>query len=370
MSLAGLRVLLTLDAIGGIWHYGMDLAQALGEQQVEAIIALIGPPPSDEQRREAQAIPRARLVETGLPLDWLCDGPTPVLATGRRLTELALDERVDLIQLNMPALAAVEQPLPVLAVAHGCIATWWEAANPGETLAPEYRWHRALMGKGLRSADRVVAPSAAYAQLVARHYGLSRVPAFVHNGRRPLVTEMLAGDDCALTVGRLWDRAKNARLLDRVAARLVVPFYAAGGSRGPHGETASFEHLQLLGQVDPAELGRRLARRPVFVSAASFEPFGLAVLEAAAAGCALVLSDIPTFRELWDEAAIFVAGEDETAFARAIERIIGDSALRLRLGHAAQARAARYTVDAMARGMLERYADVLRSGRSAGRAAA
>ena len=48
------------------------------------------------------------------------------------------------------------------------------------------------------------------------------------------------------------------------------------------------------------------ARCPIFVSAARYEPFGLAVLEAAQAGCALVLSDIPTFRELWDGAALFV----------------------------------------------------------------
>ena len=40
---------------------------------------------------------------------------------------------------------------------------------------------------------------------------------------------------------------------------------------------------------------------------ARYEPFGLAVLEAAQAGMRLVLSDIPSFRELWDGAATFVA---------------------------------------------------------------
>ena len=50
-----------------------------------------------------------------------------------------------------------------------------------------------------------------------------------------------------------------------------------------------------------------MARTAVFVSPALYEPFGLAVLEAAQAGCALVLSDIPTFRELWDGVALFVA---------------------------------------------------------------
>ena len=69
-----------------------------------------------------------------------------------------------------------------------------------------------------------------------------------------------------------------------------------------------------------AHVARHLARQPIFVSTALYEPFGLAVLEAAQAGCALVLSDIPTFRELWDGAARFVPARDDGALACAIER--------------------------------------------------
>jgi glycosyltransferase involved in cell wall biosynthesis len=76
-----------------------------------------------------------------------------------------------------------------------------------------------------------------------------------------------------------------------------------------------------------------------------YEPFGLAVLEAAQAGCALVLSDIPTFRELWDEAALFVPPSDARALGEALDTIIADPALRARLAAAATRRAARYTVD-------------------------
>ncbi len=54
------------------------------------------------------------------------------------------------------------------------------------------------------------------------------------------------------------------------------------------------------------------AAATVFASMARYEPFGLAVLEAAQAGMRLVLSDIPTFRELWDGAAIFVGDEAGT----------------------------------------------------------
>ena len=91
---------------------------------------------------------------------------------------------------------------------------------------------------------------------------------------------------------------------------------------------------------------------------ARYEPFGLAVLEAAAAGCPLVLSDIPTFRELWDGAATFVAANDDRAFAEVADTIVGDGGLRLALGEAARERAARYTPMAMAAGMAAIYASL------------
>jgi phosphatidylinositol alpha-mannosyltransferase len=97
----------------------------------------------------------------------------------------------------------------------------------------------------------------------------------------------------------------------------------------------------------------------VFVSAASFEPFGLAVLEAASAGCALILSDMGSFRELWEGAALFVPVRDEDAYVEAIEMLIRDPDRRQRLGEAASRRAVRYTPQAMADGMLAIYSDVL-----------
>jgi glycosyltransferase involved in cell wall biosynthesis len=372
MSGGGLRILLTVDAVGGVWQYGLDLARGLAARGVETILATLGPEPDAAQRSEARSIAGATLVGTGLPLDWLCDGPAPVLAAGAAIADLARTCGADLVQLNMPTLgAAAPPPVPVVAVTHGCVSTWWQAARPGEALAPEYRWHRRLMGEGLRAADRLVAPTASYARTVARHYGLPRCPLVVHNGRTPLVDhscEVLT--DRVLTVGRLWDRVKRTELLDRVAAQLVVPFDAAGAVIGPHGERIATEDLHPLGQLDAEELGRHLATRPIFVSAASFEPFGLAVLEAAGAGCALVLSDIASFRELWDGAALFVAGDDEAGYVRAVEALLGDVSERRRLGDAAKQRAARYTPGAMADAMLAIYSGLIGEGVFRGEVAA
>jgi glycosyltransferase involved in cell wall biosynthesis len=102
------------------------------------------------------------------------------------------------------------------------------------------------------------------------------------------------------------------------------------------------------------------------VSAARYEPFGLAVLEAAQAGCALVVSDIPSFRELWEGAALFVAPDADAALAAAVDSLITDPALRDSLAEAARERARRYSADRMVEGTAAVYRDTL--GQSARRA--
>ncbi|MGR6328141.1 glycosyltransferase family 4 protein [Sphingomonas sp. XXL09] len=367
-----MKVLVTTDAVGGVWEYSVELARGLRAAGVEVVVASVGPPPSADQRAMFAATPSCTLIETDLPLDWLCADAAPVLAAGRAIAELASELSVDLIQLNMPTLAAAgPMPVPTIAVTHGCVATWWEAARPGTPLARDYRWHSALTAAALRNVERVVAPSAAYAAIVRRHYGLAEAPLAIHNGRTPLrafdPAEPIA--DVALTVGRLWDGVKNAALLDRAAARLPIPFLAAGAARGPHGETIRLTHLRELGQLSADQIAGHLAKRPVFVSAASFEPFGLAVLEAAQAGCALVLADNPTFRELWGGAALFVPiGED--GWCTAIEGLILDPSRRHALGEAARSRAGRYTPAASAAAMLALYRDVLAARPPASKVAA
>ncbi len=361
------HVLMTLDAVGGVWQYALDLAAALHSQGDEVTLALLGPAPTADQRQALEAIAGLHLVETGQPLDWLAPGSEPVVRAARVISALATRVGADLVHCNTPALAAAgEFSQPLVAVAHGCVATWWQATRTAP-LATSYQWHHDMVQHGLRSADAVVAPSAAFAADVQRAYALPLTPIVVHNGRGPLSGVAAAAEplDAALTVGRLWDEAKNTAVLDRAAGLMRAPFLAAGTLAGPHGERAALRHLEPLGQLDEAQLAALLARRPVFVSAACFEPFGLAVLEAAMAGCPLILADIPTFRELWDGAALFVAPGDAAGFARAADELMADLARRHALGAAAVARAARYTPQACAAAMACIYDRLLARTRAA-----
>ena len=65
------RILLTVDAVGGVWRYGVDVARGMAEAGVGVVLVGSGPPPSPAQRREVEAIPGVSLDWLAAPLDWM-----------------------------------------------------------------------------------------------------------------------------------------------------------------------------------------------------------------------------------------------------------------------------------------------------------
>lgn len=183
-GIAGRHILMTADAVGGVWHYAVGLAAELAREGCRVTLAVMGPPPAADQRAGLEGIAGVRLVETGLPLDWTCAGPGEVAAAARELARLVHRSGADLLHCNSPALVgAARFPVPVVAVAHGCIATWWQAAKAGAPLDPALDWHADLMRRGLTSADAAVAPSESFAESLRATYRLASPPIVVRNGR-------------------------------------------------------------------------------------------------------------------------------------------------------------------------------------------
>ena len=349
-----LRVLVTADAQHGAFPYAMDLARGLSRLGIETVLARTGAALSKEQQDEASTIAGLELVETGLAIG-AQSGRAALREAGDILASLAAERGADIVHLNLPALAADARfGVPVVAVQHRCAATAWEAVHGGE-LPAEIAWRSQLVRAGLEAADVVVAPTAAFAESTRRAYRLDELPRVVHYGREPLPAPLYAPHDFVFTAGRLWDEGKNLEMLDAAVGSIAVPVRAAGPIEGPNGSSVVFDNIHCLGNLGEAELARWLSARPVFVSTALYEPFGLSVLEAASAGCALILSDIPAFRELWDEVAVFVSPRDEEGFARAIAKLVADDFERAVIGRAAKERAALYTPDAMAAQMAAIY---------------
>lgn len=346
------RVLMTADAVGGVWTYAVDLAGGLAQAGVQTTLVVLGPAPTPDQLADAQRIAGLDVIETGLPLDWMATELAEIREVGAMVRGLARGARADLVQLNSPALAIDGGfSAPVVGVCHSDLATWWSAVKDGP-MPQDFRWRTQALWQGMLGCDALVAPSLAFATGTALTYECPR-PFVVHNGRRAAERPSLARERLVFTSGRLWDEGKNIGVLDAAAALIDAPLEAAGPLQGPNGEAARLRHARPLGRLSAAQVAERLGRAAVFASAALYEPFGLGVLEAAQAGCALVLSDIPTFRELWDGVAIFADPEDPEDFARACQALLADPAEAERMGAYAAARGQRYSVQAMTAGMLD-----------------
>lgn len=354
-----LRVLMTTDAVGGVWTYAIDLARGLAARGVATHLAVTGPMPSPAQAAQAERIPALTLHDAGVALDWVAAEPGQIRAAGDALRRLTRTLDVDLVHLNGPAYASGGTfPVPVLGACHSCLATWWAAVRGGP-MPQDFAWRSALLREGYGACDSLIAPTRAHAAATAAAHALPRAPDVIHNGSD--AAPATAGDllDAVFTAGRLWDPGKNVATLDRIARRLPFPVLAAGPVAGPEGSRAAFAHLTTLGTLDAAAMRAMLRRTPLYAAPALYEPFGLAVLEAAQAGCALLLADIASFRELWDGAAIFLDWADEEAAARTIAALMGDPEKRARLGAAARDRAARYSLAAMADATLAQYRALL-----------
>ena len=344
-SSGDLRVFISTDAVGGVWNYSLALAAGLRARGVACCLAVVGPPASLQQRQDVAALPGCALDDTGLALDWTARDLTELEHTARDLLRRARAFGATSLHLHAPALVA-RSDIPTVAVAHSCVATWWSALH-ATALPDDLAWRARATAEGLAAATHTIAPTQAFGRALQKSYPGSLNATIIHNGLPPRPPLAAPRGEMILTAGRLWDTAKNARVLDEAAALMRPAIHAAGPCDGPNGQRFSAANLQMLGNLSSPALHETMSRAAIFASPSRYEPFGLAVLEAAQTGAPLVLADIPTFRELWSGAALFVPPTDARAWADTLSNLSADEAQRVSLGQAARDRAARYTLAAM-----------------------
>lgn len=352
------NILMTTDTVGGVWAFTMELARALSPHGVRVHLAAMGGFPSADQRREAAEAGSVSLYESDLKLEWMADPWEDLARGGEWLLTLRDRIRPDLVHLNTFAHGSLDWGLPLMVTGHSCVLSWWRAVK-GEPAPPRWDRYRETVAAGLASADVVTAPTRAMLAELDRHYGpLPRTEA-VWNGVEPGRFFPGSKESFILTAGRLWDEAKNVAAVEQAADRLRWPVLVAGEAEHPDGGTRAVRNVRHLGRLPRGELASWFARAPVYALPARYEPFGLTVLEAALSGCALVIGDIDSLRELWDGAALFVPPDDCALLARHMDELAGDAPLRLSLAKAARRRGLELSAQRMAEGYLALYAGLL-----------
>ena len=338
-----MNVLMTADAVGGVFTYVLELAAGLADHDVEVTLALAGPPADAAQRQSLAAAAFAAVEERPFALEWMDDPWDDVDRTGHWLLDLVVEHDADLVHLNGLALGAFEFGVPTLVAAHSCVLSWHEAVRR-RPAGPEWARYRDAVTAGIAGADVLVAPTRALLAELRRLYGPACRSEAIANGMSADGFSPLPKKRYVLGVGRAWDEAKNLAALERAGDRLPAPVVVAGdGSR--------------TGRLERERLRELYGEAMIFAEPARYEPFGLAALEAGLSGCALVLGDIPTLREVWDDAAVYVDPFEDAALAAVLERLLADELECERLGRAARRRALSYTRE----GMAKRYVDVYRT---------
>jgi glycosyltransferase involved in cell wall biosynthesis len=377
------KLLLVADAVGGVFTHAVELARALGGAGVRVVLATEGAELTPDRRRLVMGLPAAVHEGRAFRLEWMEEPWADVAAAGEWLLALEARERPDVVHTCEYAHGALPFRGPVLVAAHSCVLSWYEAVR-GEPAPPSWDRYRAAVAAGLRGAGAVVAPTAWMARAAVRHHGPLALPHVVPNGRDPSRFRPGVKDPLVMAAGRVWDEAKNVAALVRVAPRIPWTIAIAGdpgpgpgpgprpssdagppgpGPRPGPGQGPGLRGSPIfLGRLPEAELSRWLSRAAIFAHPARYEPFGLAVLEAALAGCALVLGDLESLRETWDGAAAFVPPEDDDAIAAALAELAADPARRGALAARARARALDLGPARMAAGYLALYRALLAGG--------
>lgn len=229
-----------------------------------------------------------------------------------------------------------------------------DASGRFGVVLPAYkRW---VLGPVLRRASAVVAVSLAQAMFLHERYGVEqrRITVIPNGVAAPFLrsggpTTGAVGEPLRLLfVGRL-DAQKNViRLIDamRHVTAPVELVVVGDGEQRPRIEerlgAGKLPNVRLVGAKFGSDLLRWYQWAEAFVLPSDKEGMPLVLLEAMAAGLALIATDVPGTRELVDGVGL-LAAPDPIALGAAIQRVAADPALRARLAAQSASCAARHS---------------------------
>lgn len=340
-----MHILMTADTVGGVWTYTRELVTGLVRRGHRVTLISFGKSPSPNQTGWMHGLSGLEYRPTTFRLEWMQDSADDIEQSTAFLERAVYELSPDLLHFNQYAYGSLDTAIPKLMVAHSDVVSWWLGVYRCEP--PEntwVRWYRDLVTRGLSSADLVIAPSNWMMDAIKTYYTAPARTKVIHNARAAsLFDANIAKENCVVSVGRLWDQAKQVSLL--LESTHSVPVFIAGSNEHPeklagkHAECQALAGVSLLGEQSEAELSLLYARSAVYCATSCYEPFGLAPLEAALSGCALIANDIPTFHELWGDTACYFRRNDAYSLAARIETLSRDARLRKHYGRKALDRA-------------------------------
>lgn len=349
---------MTADTVGGVWTYALDLCRSYAGKGVEVCLATMGGPLTSSQQADAAIIPGLQVCASNYKLEWMDEPWADVAEAGGWLLSLEKAFQPDVIHLNGYVHASLDWEAPVLVAAHSCVLSWWRAVK-NEPAPAGWDLYRDSVKRGLEAADMVVTISNSYAEELSTVYGPVDNMMVVYNGRNAHDFYSAEKKMQAFAMGRIWDEAKNLGVLGKIANKHQLPILVAGDKHHPGtGLSVELANVQLAGVLGQVAVREQLAASYMYIAPAKYEPFGLSVLEAALSGCLLLLADIPTLRELWQDTALYFDPEKPEELDRVLDYAFTHQQECKALVERSMARAKLFSLDRMADQYMQLYASL------------
>lgn len=307
-----MKILMTTDAVGGVWSYALDLARCLISEQMEVVLVCTGPEPGISQMRQIKKFEKIGLTFYHRPyrLEWMDEPWEDVKQANEWIRDIYEREKPSLLHFNNYAPACLDWDVPTVLVSHSCMASWWLSVKQ-EPLPERYGQYFQAVHTAFQKADQVIFPSQGLLDLCSRIYGEIPNRQVVYNGiELPLVDPLYEFNSkmpIVFSMGRLWDEAKNIDLLLKAAPYINGEIFIAG----PRSKDApSSRNVRFLGKLSHQQVMNWLKISAIYALPVRYEPFGLSFLEAASNQCALVGGNTTTLREIWGKSMTYVDPDD------------------------------------------------------------
>jgi glycogen synthase len=362
------HVLVTADTMSGSWTYTRELVTGLVTRGVRVTLVSFGEIPLPEQTVWMDLLHGLEYRPTAFRLEWMDEAPEDLHESSEFLASLVREVRPDLLHLHQFCHGNLSVNVPRVVMAHGDLISWSEAVQgctPRSTRA--LKWYRDTVVCGIAAADAVVAPSAWMLDTLRVTYTRPRRGAVIYPGRNPIFfNPYVSKEDCVLSVGRLLDAGKQVSLLTQHAQPFPVCIVGADQTvpvprlpiRADVKVSTDQNSVAVRGPQTEAQLRALYSRAAVYAATARYEPLGIAPLEAAFSRCAIVANDIPSFREVWGDAALYFRTNDARSLAETLRQLDADRSLRHAFADRAYTRARnRFTT----KRMIDDYLDLYRS---------
>jgi glycogen synthase len=360
------HVLVTADILSGAWTYTRELVTGLVTSGVRVTLVSFGEIPLPEQTAWMGGLHGLDYYPTAFGLEWMQQAEEDLPDSSTFLVDLVREVQPDVLHLNQFCYGNLPVDVPRVVMAHGDLITWTQAVQ-GHSPRPTrwLKWYRDTVVRGIEGADALIAPTAWMLSTLRSTYTRPRREAVIYPGRNPIFfNPYIQKEDTVLAVGRLIDAGKQVGLLTQhkhpLSVCIVGAEQAMPAHRIPIRADVKVENektsVAIRGPQTEAQLRALYSRASIYAATPRYEPLSMPPLEAAFSRCAIVANDIPAFREMWGDAALYFRTNDGASLAESIRMLNADREMCRAFAGLAYARAReRFTTRRMIDDCLQLY---------------